>query len=156
MKRKSSRPSRYASTTAREAAAVAAGVDALRPQAERLELRDLVVHERDQGRDDERRAAAGEAGELVAERLAGAGGHDEQHVLAVHHRAAHRLLVRPERGQAEAVAEEGGETVVPRSSVVPGDEESAGGGAETAASLARGFRRARGCDSVPVYRSPSE
>ena len=64
-----------------------------RPSA--CELRDLVLHERDQGRDDEGRAAAREAGELVAERLPRARRHDEQHVLALDHRAG-----RPPPGTA--------------------------------------------------------
>ena len=63
-------------------AAPAARVDALGAQAARAELRDLVVHQRDQRRDDQRRAAARQPRQLVAERLARAGRHDEQRVLA--------------------------------------------------------------------------
>ena len=88
------------------APAVAARVDALGAQAQGLELRDLVFHEGDEGRDHEGRAAAGEAGELVAERLPGPRGHDQQHVLAFGHRAAHRLLPRPEGFEAEPRAQE--------------------------------------------------
>jgi hypothetical protein len=43
------------------------GVDALGAQPLRVELRDLVVHERDQGRHDQRRPAARDPGKLVAE-----------------------------------------------------------------------------------------
>ena len=81
--------------------AVAAGVDALGAQAQALELGDLVFHEGDEGRDHEGRAAAGEAGELVAERLARARGHDQQHVLALGHGPAHGLLPRAEGLEAE-------------------------------------------------------
>ena len=105
---------------------VAAGVDALRPQAQRLELRDLVLHERDERGDDERRAAAGEAGELVAERLAGAGGHDEEHVAALRGGAAHGLLVRPEGGEAEALAQEASRRVGRGTRPVPGSRRRAG------------------------------
>ena len=54
------------------------GVDAGDAQAGGGELGGLVVHERDERRDDQRGAGAGDGGKLVAEGLAGAGGHDEQ------------------------------------------------------------------------------
>jgi len=92
-------------------------VDAFRPQPQLLELRDLVLHEGDERRDHDRRAAAGEAGELVAERLPGAGGHHQQDVPALHDGAAHRLLVRAEGGKPEPLAQEGGERVAPSSRV---------------------------------------
>src|SRR5205085_1236758 len=90
--------------------AVAPRVDPLRGEAERAELGDLVLHQRDQGRDDERRAGAGEAGELVAERFAGSRRHDEERVLPGRHGAADGLLVRPERCVAEHALEELAET----------------------------------------------
>ena len=46
-----------------------------------LQLGDLVFHQGDQRADHQRGAAARDARQLVAERLAGAGGHDQQHVL---------------------------------------------------------------------------
>ncbi len=49
----------------------APGVDPLCAEALRHELRDLILHQGDEWTDDEGRAAAGEPGELVAERLAG-------------------------------------------------------------------------------------
>ena len=42
----------------------------------------LVLHQRDQRRDDDRQVAAHERRELVAERLPGAGRHDHEHVAA--------------------------------------------------------------------------
>jgi len=80
-------------------------------QAEGLELRDLILHERDQGRDDEGRAAAGEAGELVAQRLPRTRGHDQEHVFAFGHGAAHGLLPGPEFLEAEGRAQELVETL---------------------------------------------
>ena len=53
---------------------------------ERPELRDLVLHQRDERADDQRGAAARDAGQLVAERFAGARGHDEQDVPALDRR----------------------------------------------------------------------
>ena len=65
------------------------------------ELGGLVVHEGDQGADDQRGAAAGDGGKLVAEGLAGAGGHDEENVAAVGGGAADGFLVGAEGGEAE-------------------------------------------------------
>ena len=59
-----------------------ARVDSLRGQALRAELGDLVLHQGDEGADDQRRSAARDPGQLVAERLAGAGRHHEEHVAA--------------------------------------------------------------------------
>src|SRR2546430_9359874 len=39
---------------------------------------DLILHQRDEGRDDERQTIGHERGELVTERLAGARGEDRQ------------------------------------------------------------------------------
>ena len=76
--------------------ALAAGVNAFGAEAHLLELGDLVLHERDQGADDQGDAAAGDAGELVAEGFAGAGGHDQQHVPALGNGLADFFLVRAE------------------------------------------------------------
>ena len=57
--------------------AVAAGVDALDREAAFLQFGDLVFHEGDERADDEGGAAARDGGQLIAERLARAGGHDE-------------------------------------------------------------------------------
>ena len=75
------------------------GVDPQLPQ-----LVDLVLHQRDQGGDDDRGARQLGAGELIAERLAGAGGHDHQRVLAGEHRADDLLLPLPQSAEAEGVA----------------------------------------------------
>ena len=56
--------------------AVAAGMDALDGETAFFELDHLIFHQRDQRADHQRGAAAHNAGELIAQRLAGAGGHD--------------------------------------------------------------------------------
>ncbi len=88
---------------------VAPGVDALRREAQRLELGDLILHQRDQRAHHQRRPPAREAGELVAEGFTRAGGHDQQHVGARCGGAAHRLLITAERGEAEDGFEEAGQ-----------------------------------------------
>ena len=47
-----------------------------------LQLIDLVLHQRDQRRDDERQPVQRQRRQLVAEALAAAGGHDAQAILA--------------------------------------------------------------------------
>ncbi len=84
-------------------------MDAGDAEAEGGELGGLVVHEGDEGRDDQRGAAAGEGGELVAEALAGAGGHDEQDVATGCCGLADDLLVRTELAVTEDAVEELGE-----------------------------------------------
>ena len=75
-------------TTARSSAArlAAASCCALTsatvPGRDALERLDLVLHQRDERRDHEREVRAHERGQLVAERLARAGGHDDEHVAA--------------------------------------------------------------------------
>jgi hypothetical protein len=63
---------------------------------------ELVFHQRDQRGDHERQPRAGEGGQLVAERLARAGGQDRQHMLAARHGGHHFGLA----GQQVRVAEE--------------------------------------------------
>ena len=70
-----------------------AGMDAGDAQAGGGELGGLVVHEGDQRGDDQRGSSAGDGGELVAEGLAGSGGHDEQDVAAFGGGAADGLLI---------------------------------------------------------------
>ena len=86
--------------------------------APRLEPRHLVGHEGDQRRNHYRQRAclvvAGQGRYLIAERLAGAGGQDCQHVLPRHRRLDDGLLhrlpgvvqrLRPEVGEPEPVME---------------------------------------------------
>ncbi len=78
-------------------------------EAEGGELGGLVVHEGDERGDDQRRAAAGEGGELVAEALAGSGGHDEEDVAPGGGGFADHLLVGAEVAVTEDAVEELGE-----------------------------------------------
>ena len=75
----------------------------------RRELVHLVLHERDERREDERRLGAEHRRELVGERLARARRHERERVPALDGRAHDRLLARPERVEPEELAEWGGE-----------------------------------------------
>ena len=55
------------------------------------------------------RSSRSSAGQLVAERLARAGGHDHEHVAARQRRLARLALARPEVGEAEELVERGGQ-----------------------------------------------
>lgn len=83
-----------------------AGVDASDAEAEGGELGCLVVHQRNEWRDDECCASPGKRGELIAERLSRTGGHDEQNVAAIGCGAADGFLVGTEAGEAEGPVEE--------------------------------------------------
>ena len=69
-----------------------------------VELVGLVLHQRDQWRHDDRRAGEMQRRQLVAQRLAGAGGHDRERVRAPQHVGDHFLLARPQLADAEGVA----------------------------------------------------
>ena len=69
-----------------------------------VELVHLVLHERDQGRDDQRRARQQEGRELIADRLARTGRHDGEHVAALEDRPDDLLLPRAEGAVAEDAA----------------------------------------------------
>ena len=84
-------------------------MDAGDAEAESGELRCLIVHERDERRDDESGAFAGDGRELVAEGFSGSCGHDEQDVAAVGGGATDRLLIGAEGWEAEGPVEEVGE-----------------------------------------------
>ena len=60
--------------------------------AARGERIDLVLHEREQRRHDDGQPVAAHGRRLEAERLAAAGGHDDQRIAIVHH-ALHRLAL---------------------------------------------------------------
>ena len=76
----------------------------MRNAARTPELRervDLVLHQRDQRRDDDADAVAQERGDLVAQRLAAAGRHEHERVAARHHPLDDRLLRAAEGGVPE-------------------------------------------------------
>ena len=62
-------------------------------QVESSELRDLVFHQCDEGRDDKRGATESDGGELIAERLPCPGRHDQEQVTSLDGGAADRFLV---------------------------------------------------------------
>jgi len=84
-------------------------VDAGDAEAEGGELGGLVVHEGDERRDDQGRSSASESGELVAEALAGSGGHDEEDVATGGGGLADHLLVGAEVAVTEDAVEKLGE-----------------------------------------------
>ena len=86
-----------------------AGADSVPTRGGRgsLSLGGLIVHEGDEGRDDEGCAAAGDGGELVAERFACAGGHDKEDVATVGGGAADGFLIGAEGRVAEGAVEQG-------------------------------------------------
>ena len=81
-------------------------MNTLGAQAQRLQARDLILHQRDQGADDQGGAAAREAWQLVAKRLAGAGRHHQQHVVAGGRGFAHGLLMSSKRGEPKALTQQ--------------------------------------------------
>ena len=82
-------------------AAVERGVEECRAHAELRERRHLILHQRDQRRDHQRRALAQQRGQLVAQRFAAAGGHQHQRVAAVGDMRDDLLLRAAERRMAE-------------------------------------------------------
>ena len=66
-----------------------------------IQFVDLILHQRDERRHDERRAGKHHGRQLVAERLAGAGGHHGEHVASAEDRGNDLLLSRTEFTVAE-------------------------------------------------------
>ena len=79
--------------------------------AERCQPVHLVAHQGDQWRHDDGEPAAHDRRQLVAERLAGAGRHDGEHVLAGEHRAEDLVLPGPQIGEAEDAVQRGARVV---------------------------------------------
>ena len=76
-----------------------------RRDAPGLELLHLVLHQRDERRDDQRQPLQHHRRQLVAEALARAGGHHHHHVAPGEHRVHHLGLARPEGGESEGPLE---------------------------------------------------
>ena len=66
----------------------------------------LVLHQRDERRDDDRDAVTQQGGNLVAQRLAAAGGHDHQGVAAAGHVPDDRFLLASKRVVSEHAFED--------------------------------------------------
>ena len=76
-------------------------VDECRRQPQGRERVDLVFHQRDQRRDDQRQSGLHDRGQLVTQALAAAGRHDAQAILAGQHGFDHLALPGPKLGQPE-------------------------------------------------------
>ena len=70
-----------------------------------LQRVDLVLHQRDQRRDDQRQVIADQRRQLVAERLAGACRHHDERVATVDRGLHCSLLTGPEGGEPEVLGE---------------------------------------------------
>ena len=79
---------------------VGGGIERSGGNAERVELGDLVAHQRDQRRDDQRERMPRQRRKLIAQRLARAGRHHRQHVLAGERGGDDLLLAGAEVGEA--------------------------------------------------------
>ena len=86
--------------------AVEAGVQKLGGNAQFLQRRDLVLHQRDQRRHHHCAAVAQQRRNLEAQRLAAAGGHQHQRVVAGNQGIDDGRLVAAEFGIAEHTAEQ--------------------------------------------------
>jgi len=112
-----------------------------RPHAELAQRFHLVVHQRDQRRDDDAGAVAHERRNLVAQRLAGAGGHQHQRIAAGDDVIDDGRLVAAERVVAEHVAQHG--TRIAR---LRGVEEGRVG--------VHRLAECTGAEAIPVRRGP--
>ena len=81
------------------------GVERHRGHAEFVEGGDLVVHQRDQRRDDHRQPLAQQTRHLIAQRLAAAGGHQYQGIATTGHAIDDRRLVAPKGVVTEDIFE---------------------------------------------------
>ncbi len=85
---------------------VQGGVEEGRPHAQQAQRLDLVLHERDERRDHDRRAGPHQGGDLVAQRLAATGRHQDECVPAADH-VVHDLGLRaPKRLEPEHLAQD--------------------------------------------------
>jgi hypothetical protein len=66
-----------------------------------IQLVDLILHQRNQRRHDQRDAGQQEGRQLESERLPGSGGHDRQNVMPVHHGTNDVFLTRTKRRMPE-------------------------------------------------------
>ena len=83
-----------------------ARVQECRAQTELAQRHHLILHERDQRADDDRRAGAEQGRDLVAQRLAAARWHDHERVAARHHTAHDLFLLTSEGAEAEDVVQD--------------------------------------------------
>ena len=96
----------------------APGVNPLYDKPTCLEFGHLVFHQGNEGTDDERRPPARDGRQLVAQRFARPGGHDQQHVAAFDDRPANRFLIGEESVETERAAEKRGKVFGGRGRVI--------------------------------------
>jgi hypothetical protein len=105
----------FASMQARDArlslARIDAGIDRSGGNPIRLQQADLILHERDQRRDDDRHAFLQERRQLKAQRFAAAGRHDREHVAARERVQHDRFLAGAEAIEAEALLQRRGQVL---------------------------------------------
>jgi hypothetical protein len=82
------------------------GVEKRRTHAELCQRGHLILHQGDQRRHHDARARPHQRRELVAQRLAAAGGHQHQRIAARHDVVDHGLLAVAERRVAEGLAQD--------------------------------------------------
>ena len=85
---------------------VEARIEEGRLDAELVQGLDLVLHQRDQRRNDDRRAGSQQGRDLVAKRLAATGRHQHEGIAATADAFDHGLLVAAERGIAKNAVEQ--------------------------------------------------
>ncbi len=77
-------------------------IDEAHRQTQRLELIDLVLHQRDQRRNHQRQPVESQRRQLVAEAFSAAGGHDAKTIVSGKNRRDHLLLPGAKRIEPEA------------------------------------------------------
>ena len=87
-------------------AALTARMNALHCETPLLELCNLVFHQGDQRANHQRGSTTRDPRQLIAQRFARSGRHNQQHVFPVDGRLADRFLIRPEPGEAERAMEQ--------------------------------------------------
>ena len=84
-----------------------ARVDRHGRNVQRAQPVDLVLHQGDEGGDDDAEPLAGHRRDLVGERLAAAGGHQRERIAPLQHRADNLLLYGPEGVVAPVLLQDG-------------------------------------------------
>ena len=111
----------------------------------RVERVDLVLHQRDQRRDDHRHAVQQQRRQLVAEALARAGGEHGERAAAREQRLDHLGLARAELAQAEALGEQAVRSL---------ERRGGGGGRHRPDPSLAGHRRPARRDTAALARGP--
>jgi hypothetical protein len=124
--------------------------------AERLQRLALIFHQCNQRRHDHRAARQHDGGQLVAQRLAGAGGHDGQRRFAGERAIDHRPLSGAQARQPEYVAQ-GGAGAAPkgRGAFTAGGHQRASASSSRSSSGSSASMSVNSCASTSVRGKPS-